>query len=143
MRAFLSSWSKWVWVLVLLLGSLLALGVALLPTVLQQELEVVEMLRTPAALYIISLLNLVLIIGVLISLVVERFERPMVILFVAFRIGATTWEYELGRHSDWYLAISILLYLLIGGAVLVFLSGHIQRRDTRRSLQENDEKEKN
>lgn len=142
MREYLSGGSKWIWIFVLVLMSLLALGIALLPTALTQENELGEPLRTPIALYIASLLNLVLIIGVLITLVLERFERPMVVLFVAFRIGETTWEYDMGRHSAWYLVILILLHLLVGGAVLVFLSGHIQRRDNRRSLLEDSDQEK-
>lgn len=122
--------SRWVWLLVLLLGSLLALGAAVLPEVLKRDYAAP---RTPAGLYIMSLLTLALLVGVLITLALERFERPMIVLFVAFRIGETAWEYELGRHSEWYLAISVILHLLIGGLVLLFLSGHIERRDNRRS----------
>jgi hypothetical protein len=135
-RNFLTDGSRWVWLLVLLLVSLLALGLVFLPEVLKGDYAAP---RTPAGLYIMSLLTLALIIGMLISLAVERFERPMVILFIAFRIGENAWEYELGRHSEWYLAVSVILHLLIGGAVLLFLSGHIERRDNKRQPDTDDQ----
>jgi hypothetical protein len=83
---------------------------------------------TPAGLYIMSLITLGLFVGVLVSLAIERFERVMVILFVGFRIGETAWEYQLGRHSLWYLAFSVAAHLLVGSLVLLFLSGHLGRR---------------
>lgn len=128
MRNFLTSGSKWVWLFVLVLVSLLALGVAILPEVLKHDYAAP---RTPAGLYIMSLITLALFVGVIISLALERFERPMVIFFVAFRIGEVAWEYELGRHSLWYLAMSVLIHLVVGGGVLLFLSGHIDRRELR------------
>lgn len=131
-RELFSGGSRWLWVLVLALVSLLVLGLALLPTVLEDAAELSGPLRAPAGLYVISLVNLALLIAAVVSLIFERFERPAVVLFVAFRVAVTAWEYVLGRHSEWYLIISVLLYLLVGGAVLLFLSGHIQRRDERR-----------
>ncbi len=127
MRKFISSGSRWVWVFVLVLIGMIALGIGILPEVLKRNYAAPG---TPAGLYIMSLLTLILFVGVLISLAVERFERTMVILFVGFRIGETAWEYELGRHSLWYLAASVLAHLLIGSLVLLFLSGHIEKRNT-------------
>ena len=131
-RELVSGGSQWLWVLVLALVSLLLLGIALLPTVLEDAAEISGPLRAPAGLYVLSLVNLALMIATVVSLILERFERPAVVLFVGFRVATTAWEYEMGAHSEWYLIISVLLYLLVGGAVLVFLSGHIQRRDERR-----------
>jgi hypothetical protein len=130
MRDFFSSGSKWMWIIVLLLAAMISLGLVILPEVLKHDYAAPG---TPAGLYIMSLLTLVLFIGVLISLALERGERAMVVLFVAFRIGETAWEYQLGRHSLWYLTVSVLVHLLIGSLVLVFLSGHIERRDSRKS----------
>ncbi len=126
MYKFLTSGSKWVWVFVLVLISLIVLGLVVLPVVLKHDYAAP---RTPAGLYIMTLITLTLFVGVLISLAVERFERIMVILFVGFRIGETAWEYELGRHSLWYLSVSVLIHLIVGSAVLVFLSGHIEKRN--------------
>ncbi len=125
MRKFLASGSKWVWVFVLVLIGLIALGLVILPEVLKHNYAAPG---TPAGLYIMSLITLSLFVGVLISLALERMERVMVILFIGFRIGETAWEYELGRHSLWYLAVSVFAHLLVGSLVLLFLSGHIQRR---------------
>jgi hypothetical protein len=80
----------------------------------------------PAGIYIMSLINLTLFVGVVLSLAFERFERLMVILFVAFRVGAAAWSYQLGRHSLWYLAGSIIAHLVLGGLVLIFLSGKMR-----------------
>ena len=129
MRKFFLSGSRWVWVIVLILAGMITLGVVILPEVLRHDYAAPN---TPAGLYIMSLLTLVLFIGVLISLAIEHFERLMVILFIAFRIGETAWEYQLGRHSLWYLAGSVFAHLLIGSLVLLFLSGHIERRDNRK-----------
>ncbi len=126
MRKFLTSGSKWVWVFILMLVGLLVLGVVILPEVLKRDYAAPN---TPAGLYIMSLITLALFMGLLISLAVERFERLMVILFVGFRIGETAWEYQLGRHSLWYLTVSVLLHLVIGSLVLIFLSHHIEKRD--------------
>jgi hypothetical protein len=49
---------------------------------------------------------------------------------VGFRIGETAWEYELGRHSLWYLAVSVFAHLVVGSLVLLFLSGHIEKRSS-------------
>jgi len=110
---------------VLVLVGMIALGVAILPEVLKRDYAAPG---TPAGLYIMSLITLSLFVGVLISLAIERFERFMVILFVGFRIGETAWQYQLGRHSLWYLAFSVIAHLLVGTLVLLFLSGHIDRR---------------
>ncbi len=126
MLRFLQSGSRWVWVVVLVLIGLISLGIVVLPEVLKRNYAAPG---TPAGLYIMSLITLSLFVGVLISLAVERFERVMVILFVGFRIGETAWEYELGRHSLWYLSVSVLIHLVVGSAVLVFLSGHIEKRN--------------
>ncbi len=126
MFKFLTEGSKWVWVFVLVLISLIVLGLVVLPVVLKHDYAAP---RTPAGLYIMTLITLSLFVGLLISLAIERFERIMVILFVGFRIGETAWEYELGRHSLWYLSVSVLIYLVVGSAVLVFLSGHIAKRN--------------
>ncbi len=128
MRRFLASGSKWVWVFLLVLIGLIALGIVILPEVLKRNYAAPG---TPAGLYIMSLITLSLFVGLLISLAVERFERVMVILFVGFRIGETAWEYELGRHSLWYLAGSVFAHLLVGSLVLLFLSGHIGKRSAR------------
>jgi hypothetical protein len=122
---FLTSSSKWVWVFVLVLIALIVLGLVILPEVLRHDYAAP---RTPAGLYIMTLINLTLFVGVLISLAIERFERIMVILFVSFRIGETAWEYVLGRHSLWYLTISVLAHLVVGSLVLLFLSGRIEKR---------------
>lgn len=61
--------------------------------------------------------------GVVIALAVERLERLMVFLFIAFRSGAAAWEYQLGRRSLWYLAGAVFNQLLVGGRALAFLSG--------------------
>ncbi len=127
MRKFISGGSRWGWVFVLVLIGLIGLGIGIRPEVLKHNYAAPG---TPAGLYIMSLITLSLFVGVLISLAVERFERTMVILFVGFRIGETAWEYELGRHSLWYLAASVLAHLLIGSLVLLFLSGHIEKRNT-------------
>ncbi len=121
MRKFLQSGSKWIWLFVMVLVSLLALGLVILPEVLKHDYAAPG---TPAGLYIMSLLTLALFVGVLISLAVERFERLMITLFVAFRIGEVAWEYQLGRHSLWYLAGSVVIHLLVGGLVIVFLTSH-------------------
>jgi hypothetical protein len=128
MLKFLTSGSRWVWVIVLVLIGMISLGVVILPEVLKHDYAAPG---TPAGLYIMSLITLSLFVGVLISLAIERFERIMVILFVGFRIGETAWEYELGRHSLWYLAASVFAHLLVGSLVLLFLSGHIERRKSR------------
>ncbi len=125
MFKFQASGSKWVWVFVLVMIGLIVLGLVILPEVLKRDYTA---LGTPAGLYIMSLINLILFVGVVISLAIEHFERVMVILFVGFRIGETAWEYELGRHSLWYLAVSVLLYLIAGSLALLFLSGHIEKR---------------
>lgn len=122
MRRYLASGSRFVWVFVLALVGLLALGVAVLPDVLRYDYAAP---RTPAGVYIMSLINLVLFVGVVISLVFERFERLMVILFVGFRVGAVAWSYQIGRHSLLYLIGSVVAHLVIGGLVLVFLSGSL------------------
>jgi hypothetical protein len=128
MRKILTSGSKWVWVFILVLIGLIVLGLVILPEVLKHNYAAPG---TPAGLYIMSLLTLTLFVGVLISLAIEHFERVMVILFVGFRIGETAWEYELGRHSLWYLAASVFAYLVVGSLVLLFLSGHIEKRNAR------------
>lgn len=119
MRKILSSGSKWLWLFLLVLVGMLALGLAILPEVFRRGYAAP---RTPAGLYILSLVTLGLFIGVIVTLAIERFERPLVILFIAFRIGAVAWEYQLGRHSLWYLAWSVLIHLLVGGLALIFLS---------------------
>jgi hypothetical protein len=126
MYRFLTSGSKWVWVFVLVLICLIVLGLVILPEVLKHDYAAPG---TPAGLYIMSLITLSLFVGVLISLAIERFERIIVILFVGFRIGETAWEYELGRHSLWYLAVSVFTHLVVGSLVLLFLSGHIEKRN--------------
>jgi hypothetical protein len=126
MFKFLTNGSKWMWVFVLVLIGLIVLGLVILPEVLKNDYAAP---RTPAGLYIMSLITLSLFVGVLISLAIERFERVMVILFVGFRIGETAWEYELGRHSLWYLTVSVLVHLVVGSLVLLFLSGHIEKRN--------------
>ncbi len=118
------------WVIVLVLVGMVALGLVILPEVIKHDYAAPG---TPAGLYIMSLITLVLFIGVLVSLALERGERAMVVLFVAFRIGETAWEYQLGRHSLWYLAGSVFAHLLIGSLVLLFLSGHIERRGSRKN----------
>jgi hypothetical protein len=123
MRKYLVSGSRFVWVSVLLLVALLALGVTILPEVLKHDYAAPGM---PAGVYIMSLINLALFVGVVISLAFERFERLMVFMFVAFRIGSIAWSYQLGRHSLWYLAGSIIAHLVVGGLVLIFLSGHLR-----------------
>jgi hypothetical protein len=125
MRKILTSGSGWVWVFVLVLVGLISLGLVILPEVLKHDYAAPG---TPAGLYIMSLITLGLFVGVLVSLAIERFERVMVILFVGFRIGETAWEYQLGRHSLWYLAFSVAAHLLVGSLVLLFLSGHLGRR---------------
>ncbi len=125
MRKIMASGSKWVWVFMLLLIGLIVLGVVILPEVIKRNYAAPG---TPAGLYIMSLINLSLFVGVLISLAVERMERVMVILFIGFRIGETAWEFELGRHSLWYLAASVFAHLVVGSLVLLFLSGRIERR---------------
>lgn len=124
MRRIFRSGSKWVWVFVLVLVGLLALGAVILPEVFRRGSSSP---RPPIGLYITSLFTLILFFGVLISLAVERFERLMVTLFVGFRIGEIAWEYQLGRHSLWYLIGSVIAHLLIGSLVLLFLSGHVDR----------------
>ena len=126
MRKFWTSGSKWIWVFILIVVGMIALGLVVLPEVLKHDYAAP---RTPAGLYIMSLITLSLLIGVLISLAVQRFERLMVTLFIAFRIGETAWEYELGRHSLWYLIASVFAHLLVGSLVLIFLSHHIERRE--------------
>jgi hypothetical protein len=116
-----------VWVFVLVLIGLITLGLVILPEVIKHDYAAPG---TPAGLYIMSLITLSLFVGVLISLAIERFERVMVILFVGFRIGETAWEYELGRHSLWYLAVSVFAHLVVGSLVLLFLSGHIEKRSS-------------
>lgn len=135
MRKYFTSGSKWVGFFVLLMVGLIALGMAILPEVFRRGYALPDVTRrgfpfpgVPVGLYILTLVTLVLFIGVLISLAVERFERLMVILFVAFRLGAVAWEYQLGRHSLWYLAGSVFAHLLVGGLVLIFLSHHPSRR---------------
>jgi hypothetical protein len=120
MRKYLSSGSRWVWVFVILLIGLLLLGLGILPEVLKRNFAAYN---TPAGLYIVTLITLGLFAGVVISLAIERFERVMVMLFIAFRIGSIAWEYQLGRHSLWYLAGSVITHLLVGGLVILFLSG--------------------
>lgn len=120
MRKYFTSDSKWVWLPVLVLVGLLGLGLAILPEVFKRGYAAP---RTPAGLYILSLVTLGLFAGVVIALAVERLERLMVFLFIAFRIGAVAWEYQLGRHSLWYLAGAVFGHLLVGGLVLAFLSG--------------------
>jgi len=114
-----------VWAFVLVLIGLIALGVAILPEVIKRDYAAPG---TPAGLYIMSLITLSLFVGLLISLAIQRFERVMVILFVGFRIGENAWEYQLGRHSLWYLAVSVVAHLLVGSLVLLFLSGHLPKR---------------
>lgn len=125
MRRFLASGSKWFWLFVLVLAGLISLGFAILPEALKGDYATS---RIPAGLYIMGLVTLSLFVGLLISVAVERFERLMVILFVGFRIGVTAWEYQLGRHSLWYLAFSVAAHLVIGTLVLLFLSGPFNRR---------------
>lgn len=129
-RNFFASGSKWVWVIVLVLVGMVALGLVVLPEVIKHDYAAPG---TPAGLYIMSLITLALFVGVLVSLALERGERAMVVLFVAFRIGETAWEYQLGRHSLWYLAGSVFAHLVIGSLVLLFLSGHIERRENRKN----------
>lgn len=123
MSKFFTGGSRWVWILVIGLVGLILLGVAILPEVLKRDYAAP---RTPAGLYMLSLVTLALFVGLLVSLAVERFERLMVILFVGFRIGEVTWQYQLGRHSLWYLAISVLTHLVVGTLVLLFLSGYLR-----------------
>ncbi len=124
MRKFFMSGSRWVWLFVVVLLGLIFLGIAILPEVLKRDYAAP---RTPAGLYILSLITLTLFVGLLISLAIERFERLMVILFVGFRIGEVSWQYQLGRHSLWYMAISVATHILVGAFVLLFLSGHLGR----------------
>lgn len=119
MRNSFNEGSRWVWLLVLALAALLALGLTILPEVFKRDYVAP---RTPSGLYFLSLLTLALFIGVIVSLAVERLERLMIILFMAFRIGALAWETQLGRHSLWYLAGTVFLHLLVGSLVLIFLS---------------------
>jgi len=137
MRKYFSSEPKWIWLFIVVLAGLLALGLAILPEVFRRGYALPDITRrgfpapgTPIGLYILTLITLALFIGVLISLAIERFERLMVILFIAFRLGAVAWEYQLGRHSLWYLAGSVFAHLLVGGLVLLFLSRHPLNRDT-------------
>lgn len=123
MRKMLSGGSRLVWLFVLVMVALLALGLAILPEVFKHT---AARPGSPAGLYVLSLVTLGLFVGVLLSLALERFERPMVILFIAFRIGETAWQYELGRHSLWYLVGSVVIHLLVGSLAIVFLSGRKQ-----------------
>jgi hypothetical protein len=127
MRMFklITNGSKWVWVFVLVFVGLIVLGIVLLPEVLEHDYAAPG---TPAGLYIMSLINLILFAAILVSLAVERFERIMVLLFVSFRIGETAWEYALGRHSFWYLIVSVLVFLVAGSLAMLFLSRHIEKR---------------
>ena len=123
MRKYLASGSRFVWVSVLTLIGLLILGITILPEVLKYDYAAPGM---PAGVFIMSLINLGLFVLVVLSLAFERFERLMIFLFVAFRIGAIAWSYQIGRHSLWYLVLSVLAHLVIGGLVLIFLSGHLR-----------------
>lgn len=125
MSKFLAVGSKWFWLFVLVLVGLISLGFVILPEFLEREYAASTI---PAGLYVVSLVTLSLFVGLLISVAIERFERLMVILFVGFRIGVTAWEYQLGRHSLWYLAFSVAAHLVIGTLVLLFLSGPFNRR---------------
>jgi hypothetical protein len=111
--------------LVLVLAGLISIGFVILPEFMKREYVTSQV---PAGLYIASLVTLSLFVGLLISVAIERFERLMVILFVGFRIGVTAWEYQLGRHSLWYLAFSVAAHIVIGALVLLFLSGPFKRR---------------
>lgn len=123
MRKMLSGGSRLVWLFVLVMVALLALGLAILPEVFKRT---AARPGSPAGLFVLSLVTLGLFVGVLISLALERWERPMVILFIAFRIGGTAWQYQLGRHSLWYLVGSVFIHLLVGALAIVFLSGRKQ-----------------
>lgn len=129
MRKYLSSGSKWVWLFVLVLVALISLGLSILPEVFRRGYALPDItargfpaLGTPVGLYLLNLATLALFVGVLISLALERYERLMVILFVAFRLASVSWNYQLGRHSLWYLGWMVLSHVLVGGLVLAFLS---------------------
>lgn len=135
MRKYFTSGSKWVGLFVLVIVGLLGLGLAILPEVFRRGYALPDVTwrgfpfpGVPIGLYILTLVALALFVGVLISLAIERFERLMVILFIASRLGAAAWEYQLGRHSLWYLAGSVFAHLLVGSLALIFLSHHPGRR---------------
>lgn len=81
-----------------------------------------ETIRLPPGLYLLTLANLVLFVGVLLSIVVHHFLRTMIGLFVICRIAEIIWEYALDRHSLWYLIISVTVYLLVGGGAIYLLT---------------------
>lgn len=142
MRKYLSSGSKGVWLFILVLVALLVLGLSILPEIIRRGYALPDItargfpsLGTPIGLYLLSLVTLAMFVGVVISLIAERFERLMVILFVAFRIATVAWEYQLGRHSLWYLASTVFLHLLVGGLVIGFLS----RRPRTQPVNDTDE----
>jgi hypothetical protein len=111
MRKYLASGSRFVWVSVLALVGLLILGIMILPEVLKYDYAAPGM---PAGVYIMSLINL----G----------------LFVAFRVGAIAWSYQMGRHSLWYLIGSVIAHLVIGALVLAFLSGSLRLPSRKKNL---------
>jgi hypothetical protein len=119
MRKYPGSGKRWIWIYALVLAGLLALGFFILPEVFARGYAAP---RTPAGLFALSLVTLLMFLGLLVSLAVGHLERLMIILFVAFRIGEVAWQYQLGRHSLWYLAGFILAHLLVGGLALVFIS---------------------
>lgn len=126
MRKILTSESRWVWLFVLLLAGLLALGLMIMPAVLEGGYAAPGL---PAGLYVMNLLTLALFLGVLVALAVGYWQRFMIILFVAVRIGEVAWQYGVGRHSLWYLAGSIVAHLIICGLVLACIqNGQCRRR---------------
>ncbi len=125
--------TRWVLVLVIMLVGLLAVGIAILPEVFRRGYLVPEIVLNtttltalPAGYYVLSLFTLLLFAGVVIALFLERFEVPMMVAFIAFRLAAEAWQYQLGRESLFYLIASIAGHVIVGGLVLYFFSGRMR-----------------
>lgn len=133
MFRILRAGSAWLWLFVLALVGLLVLGLAILPETLQEGYSLTEIPFThplvpgiPVGLYLLSLFSLLLFIGLVVSLFLERYERPMVVLFIAARLAVIAWQYLLGRHSLLYLIGTAAAHLVIGGLVLLFFSNRLR-----------------
>lgn len=113
--------------LVIVFLFILGAGVSTLPEVFRPlapgaTIPDLDNIRLPPGLYLLTLANLVLFIGVLLAIVVHHFLRTMIGLFILCRIAEIVWEYALDMHSLWYLIISVTVYLVIGGGAIYLLT---------------------
>lgn len=105
---------------------ILGAGISTLPEVFRRGYAIPGMGGTvpymPSGLYVLILANLVLFVGVLLSIVLHHWLRPMIGLFVVLRVAEIIYEYTLDRHSLWYLVVTVTILLVVGGGAILLLT---------------------